>query len=695
MTRRARQSATRDAAPPRGAGPARAPERVPRRLLATGGIALALVALAFAVYANSLANDFVIDDAIIILHDERVRTGDWRAIVSQEYWPGSAGNRLYRPLPMLTFALNAAVSTDAVTFRVPNVLLHALAAFALYLLARDACGKPLVGAIAATLFVVHPIHTAPLNAIVDRAELLAAAFGLLGLWLVWRDAAPDARRSFARRAAAALCLALALFSKEHAVGLWLIAFVIVPWIQHRRAIRLAGAATPAAAVATPLETRRRPPGPTWPRGALLLLVLAVYLAARGAVLGGLTRDPGAIARVDNPLVAALRAADEPTRAAWLRVATPVAVFGLALQKLVWPWPLSWDYSYAAIDVTRDVLDPHLWLGGAALGALAALAWASARRRGGAMLAVALLVLPYAPVSNTLVLIGTLFAERFLYLPSAGFCFLLGLCGAAWVSAFDSAPHAARRRAAGGAFACGAAVAIAFAALTVLRNRDWRDDATLNAADLRTQPRSARLWAATATAALNARRFDDAIERADRARAIDADFPTPHRVAGLARWQLARAPQATPLPATSPTNTLSDAALANLDAYVQRGGGHDEQTAIATADLLAARGDAAHAIRVLEAWIARQPRSANARNNLAWLLITAAPESLRDPLRAIEHARAAVALAPGAGDYVDTYVDALLAAQRRDEARRELDRLLPTLPALDPYREILPKKLAGR
>lgn len=682
MTPRARQTPDlpRDARCPSAAtDPCRAgaDDVTSRRLGHTVAIALGLVALTFAVYGNSLANDFVIDDRIIILNDERVRSGDWRALVSQQYWPGGAGNALYRPLPMLTFALTAAVSTDPVAFRVPNLLLHALAAFALYLLARDTSGDALVGAASAILFVVHPIHTAPLNAIVDRAELLAACFGLFGLWLYWRDAAPDARPSRARPLTAAVCVALALFSKESAAGTGLLALVVAPLLCMR------GWPAGARDRATRWFVRTALP---------LTLAMVAYLAARHAALGELTRDPQRVACVDNPLAFYTQQTEPPPDATRVRVFTPLAIFGLGARKLVWPWPLSWDYSYAAVDVARGPFQIDVLTGAAAFAALVTLAVASWRRRGTAVLGVALLLLPYLPVSNTFVLIGTLFAERFLYTPSAGFCLLVGLgASAAWIavrspsargSSTPEAPQpsltATRRVAAGAALIALAGAFVAGPVATVGRNRDWRSDAVLNAADLRAQPRSARLWTAVATDALNARQFQAAIAHAAQARTIDPTYPTPLRVAGLAHWQLAQ---------------VNDAFEA-LTTYERLGGERDEPLAVALADLYQARHETAAALKILRDFVHAQPRAAHARNNLAWLLLTAEPADLRDPAQAVIFARQAVALAPGAGDYVDTYIEALLTADRRAEARRELDRLIPTLSPRDPYRESLVKKRAA-
>ena len=86
-----------------------------------------------------------------------------------------------------------------------------------------------------------------------------------------------------------------------------------------------------------------------------------------------------------------------------------------------------------------------------------------------------------PVSNLLFPIGAILAERVLYLPSLGFCLVLG---------FAVTTLAARPR--WGLLAVGAfgLLLLAYGARTVIRNWDWRSNATLFTAAARTSPNSA-------------------------------------------------------------------------------------------------------------------------------------------------------------------------------------------------------------
>src|SRR5207249_10021490 len=85
-----------------------------------------------------------------------------------------------------------------------------------------------------------------------------------------------------------------------------------------------------------------------------------------------------------------------------------------------------------------------------------------------------------PAANLLRLIGSIMAERFLYLPSVGFAACLVI----------SVYAACRRPPAAGAFL--AALILAYGVRTWARNRDWRDDLSLSLTSVAAAPASFKL-----------------------------------------------------------------------------------------------------------------------------------------------------------------------------------------------------------
>ena len=97
----------------------------------------------------------------------------------------SKRDRLYRPITIISFAMNHALGGNAPAgYRAVNILLHGLASvLLLWLGLRLGLREAEAGAVA-LLFAVHPIHTEAVNAVVGRADLLVAVGVFAGLGLL-------------------------------------------------------------------------------------------------------------------------------------------------------------------------------------------------------------------------------------------------------------------------------------------------------------------------------------------------------------------------------------------------------------------------------------------------------------------------------------------------------------------------------
>jgi hypothetical protein len=152
---------------------------------------------------------------------------------------------------------------------------------------------------------------------------------------------------------------------------------------------------------------------TW-LAAILCYALAAYILYRELTIGFFW-DRVFLEWVLNPLVRS-RGAD--------KVLMPVVLIGRYLILLVWPHRLSVDYGGTAIGWMASPRDPYLYLG-----IVAVLAWLIAtavclkRRNWAAVFCLLSLALSYGMIGNILALIGPIFAERIIYVPSA-FVFIL-------------------------------------------------------------------------------------------------------------------------------------------------------------------------------------------------------------------------------------------------------------------------------
>jgi tetratricopeptide (TPR) repeat protein len=431
--------------------------------------------LAVLPYLNALRADFTFDDVGVIRDNAAVRALPAVNLLGYVYQPGA----LYRPLTMLTYSANASVSAEPFGFHLVNVALHVLVSIAVLLLARQFLASPIAALAAAALFAVHPIHTEAVTGIVGRAELLAALGVLAALLASARSlrAAGANRRLWLTLSLAAF--AAALLAKENAFTALGLLAVLHWWIE-------------------PRESLRR-------RLVVLLPYAAVavgYLALRVAVVGSLAL-PEVPDLLDNPLA-------HVDTASRLRTAT--IVLWQYVDQLTVPLQLSADYSFNQIPVALSWGDAR-FLGAAVLCTTLALATLLAARRA-PLLAIAALfvVIPLALTANVLFAIGTIKAERLLYLPSVGWCLAAG-----WLLGCTAVRH---RRAAVGALV---ALLLVFGIRAALRNEQWRDDATLYTATLADAPASAKAHHNLAVALERAGRLDEAMAQFRRTLDIYPDY----------------------------------------------------------------------------------------------------------------------------------------------------------------------------
>lgn len=460
----------------------------PRRTGRTHGTAiwlLVIAALAIGTYLGTLHNALVFDDQIIILinckkwqHD-----GFWQ-LVRHDYWGEQRFDVLYRPLTTISYVWNYRLSGACPeSFRAVNVLLHAACCCALFCLTRAVFRDDRAAGMASVLFAVHALHVEAVAQIVGRAELLAAFFSMLALCLYVMDVQRRGGRPTWRYGVALCASALAMLSKESGTAVVGMMVGYDVW-----SLRFASrSATPPTLPQADARRARRAWRRILKRLALqrwvgLLLVTLIVLTVRIQVLGRFAQDRGAIDKMDNPIASASPAA---------RVLTPIVLLGRAVRLLIWPHPLCHDYSYNALPLCETVLDARLWWGLLCIVAMVAAGVRSYRRRGYVLGCIALFAISYGLVSNTLVLSGTIFAERLLYMPSVAFCWLVGIGVAAAGRSLSNRLGSAR--------AGWLVVAPLFALLCVIhvflaerRGREWRDMPSLIAAALRITDQSTRV-----------------------------------------------------------------------------------------------------------------------------------------------------------------------------------------------------------
>jgi len=408
----------------------------------------AVVALAVAASAMSLANGYALDDVALVARNARVHSLDevWR-LFTLPYWPPQYGASLYRPVVTVGYALQWAAGGGAPwVFHATSVALYAAASALVLAFFRMLLPAPgaLVGA---ALFAVHPVHVEAVSNAVGQNELVTAVAILAAAVVYLRRRRVGSMGPIATSCIAAL-FALACLAKEHGVLLPVI-LLILEWL----------AVPTEDGNGAALRRRLREVAPLY---AVLAAVAIAYVVARTAVLGNLLGEQDVIpvhgvARLGMMLVVAPH---------WVRL-------------LTWPVHLSADYSPQHVRIP-DGVSAEVLLGVFVLAALAALYVAVGRgrpetrpERSAARVGLALAAITLVPVSNLFYVLVV--AERALFLPSVGAMLAVGAAASVVLRRAQGARATLTRALVATATTVCVALGVG---RSNMRHRVWHDDATL-------------------------------------------------------------------------------------------------------------------------------------------------------------------------------------------------------------------------
>lgn len=410
-----------------------------RLLLSTLPLLVALV------YAVAFPGQFFMDDIQIVLQNNFTYNWDLKGIFTSDYWGAGGNTGLYRPLTILSFAVNAAMfGPEAWGYLLVNVLLHTLVCSLFFVYLRQLGVSLTASWLAAAIFAVHPIHAEPVIELVGRSELLVGCFGLAALLFA---------RSTVRYASFGVVAGFvaAILSKEH--GVVLIGIIpLVDLFVDRSSLR-------------EILTRRAV------LLGLLVGITVLWLLYRALVVHAGIEGPSSF----DPYYIPLKSVDNFTR-----VLSALKLQVVYLGKLFFPYHLQAMYPAS---VVRPFIGWISWWSltiFCVLAGLGAAVYQGWRRRQWWGLAIVLYLVSFSPTANVLFPTGFIMADRMAYFPSLWFCVALA---AALTSGLERLPHAWGRN-----LLC-AVIVLAYALSGVGRAADFRSIEGLWLNDLRINPRN--------------------------------------------------------------------------------------------------------------------------------------------------------------------------------------------------------------
>src|SRR5258708_7757298 len=385
-----------------------------RPLVAAALLVVGLGLLTLLVYSNSFNAEFVLDNKIVILRDPRLHAFNvttLKQIFSENYWWPNFPSDLFRPLTTLSYLFNYAIlgnGTNPTGYHLVNFFLHWANAALVLALMRRISGSFSVALIAAIIFAVHPLAVESVTNVVGRADLLATFFVLLGAHFHVRSVLATRRsEKMGWLAGLAVSSTIGVLCKESAI--MIIGFVLLYDFLYRWP-SLAGTWKQRLFAAFK-EFVLRDYIPFVP------MLIAFAIARRTIAYESVVQWQYF---VDNPIARA-----EPFQA----FMTAMKVQGLYLGLLIFPAALTCDYSYNHIPLygTGDGAgDLIAWASVLGIIVLLVLAWKFRQQNKPFACGIFLYLGLMFPTANLVKVIGSIMAERFIYLPSVGFALLAAL-----------------------------------------------------------------------------------------------------------------------------------------------------------------------------------------------------------------------------------------------------------------------------
>ena len=200
---------------------------------------LLIIALPLIAFLNTLDNTFVYDDVFTITDNYFIRDwGNFSAFFTDDYFKYS-GEATFRPVVTLSYFIDYSLwHLNPAGFHLTNILLHAVNVVLVYLLVSAVSGSSTASFLTSILFALHPVLTETVNGISYREDILATTFFLGSILLfiqsaIVRLSAHDKVRNpqskihyYFLYILALFSYLLALCSKEMAITLPLIVFLL-------------------------------------------------------------------------------------------------------------------------------------------------------------------------------------------------------------------------------------------------------------------------------------------------------------------------------------------------------------------------------------------------------------------------------------------------------------------------------------
>lgn len=440
-----------------------------------------LLAIAILVYGNSIFNNYALDDAMVITDNaytqkgvsgiKEILTADTFFGFFKENTNNVAGGR-YRPFSLITFAFEYQFFGLSPHFsHFINILLFGFCGIGIFIFIKKILQSTqlkylensIIPLLTSVLFLVHPIHTEAVANIKGRDEIFSLLFSIFTVIYLMKYI--DKGRQAKHLIIGFLLFFFALLSKENSFTF----IIIIPLTFYFfRKINLKDYAIILS--------------PTAVASALFFFLRHKYAA------GNISQEITEI--LNNPFAGST---------AVQRYATIVFTIGKYFLLLIFPHPLTHDYYYNQVPL-KSFSDIGVILSGILIIGLAIIAIIQLQKKTIVSYSIIFFAVTFVLVSNIFFPVGTTMSERFVFMPSLGFCFIFAYyinkipAPVKTVLSRNNNAIIRDRSVIDNKISLGLIVVVLgfYSIKTIARNPAWKDNLTLFTTDVQTSTNSAKL-----------------------------------------------------------------------------------------------------------------------------------------------------------------------------------------------------------
>jgi tetratricopeptide (TPR) repeat protein len=392
-------------------------------------IVFLIISFAILIYANSLGGDFVFDDKAFVVLNKNVHAPERIHVFFTDPAASAEGDLrgdVYRPVTALSYAAEYKLwKLVPFGYHLTNVLFHAANSALVFYLVRIISGDPRIAIAASLIFAAHPVQTEAVSWIAGRASVLFLFFYLFALILYLSFLN---RKSMTCYAASIISFVLSLFSKEMAVTLPAVLIMHdIHFLKTRFRARVARYIPYIAA-------------------AFFFIIIRSMVLKKTGQMEGWGHPYHIFLTMTTVLVDYLR---------------------------VLFFPLQLHAGNYVMTLATSVMEDRVFMSALIITIILAALPVLFRRARLISFSLWWFLLTLLPVMN-IIPIKALQSERFLYLPSIGFCIAI----AAAISIMDRKIYDLSKRRWHIMPVVIALIVSLFAARVILRNNDWRDEITM-------------------------------------------------------------------------------------------------------------------------------------------------------------------------------------------------------------------------